>query len=69
MQAIKNINPVVESLVRYLLALAMGYVGVEAVQEQTNGAVAAISAVVVGGISIAWSKYSDKKVADQAVTK
>jgi len=49
--------------------VCVGYFGITIAQEEANTFVGVAAAVVVGVGSVLWSKYSDKKVVEQAVTK
>jgi mannitol-specific phosphotransferase system IIBC component len=64
-----TLKPLVESAIRYALAVCVGYFGITIAQEEANTFVGVAAAVVVGVGSVLWSKYSDKKVVEQAVTK
>jgi len=64
-----TLKPLVESAIRYALAVCVGYFGINIAQEQSSTFVAVAATVVVGVGSVLWSKYSDKKVVEQALTK
>ena len=66
---IKAFRPIVESLVRFVIAFLAGYAGVNVVQEHVNGAVALIATLVLASASVLWSKYSDKKVVEAVGAK
>ncbi len=64
-----TLKPLVESAIRYALAVCVGYFGITVAQEEANTFVAVAATVVVGIGSVLWSKYSDKKVVETAVSK
>jgi hypothetical protein len=64
-----TLKPLVESAIRYIIAAGVGAVGATVSDTQVEAAVSVIAALAVGAASLAWSKYSDKKVAETAVTK
>lgn len=66
---IKAFRPIVESLIRFVLAFTAGYAGVEVVQEQANGVIAVVATIVLASASVLWSKYSDKKVVEAVGAK
>lgn len=65
----KQLQPVIESALRYVIAVLVGYIGIPVAQADTNTAVAVLGAIIVGVLSLWWSKKSDAKVVEQAVSK
>ena len=64
-----EIQALVTSAIRWAIAFAAGYVGVEVVQDQVNTVAAVVATVAIAAVSLWWSKASDaaqiKKVTGQ----
>jgi hypothetical protein len=56
------LNALVQSLVRWALAFVAGYVGFQFVETELNTVAAFGATLILAGVSLWWSKLSDKKV-------
>lgn len=61
-----ELQALVASAIRWGIAFAAGYVGVEVVQDNINTAAGWLAAIVVAAGSLWWSKATDKKVIEAA---
>jgi membrane protein DedA with SNARE-associated domain len=61
-----ELQALVASAVRWGIAFAAGYVGVEVVQDQVNTAAGWIAAIIIAAGSLWWSKATVKKVVETA---
>jgi hypothetical protein len=61
---VASLRPTIESAIRLIIIFLFGKLGFEAVDAQVGAAAAVLSAIVLGVLSLWWSKASDKKVVE-----